>query len=408
MSHAVSRVVALLLVFFASAATLARAASASAAPFRGAPAAHAAATRTRSTRAPTTTARVVASATPAGLSLSPPATLSFVATSPVLTLHANGTATTTVQLMNPGPPVPVRFELVSLPGGAAVPAARTVVHSAAGLNTVSLEFKQSFRSSMTGATVVAAPASGSQVGGSASLGPAAGAQAAAPATQSQAIVVSLRRLTGILADIVIPAAGGLLLALIFYIGFLGAVGPTDPDEHVHAGASWNFKDSWATNVSVVGAAAATLITAIGPGSLLLVGIQLSDFALLTALWGVAVTFAPLILVFAARRSARATGAAVTVNMFLLAAAVTLFGVGAELATVVVLVHFAALPLLARWIIGGAITALALPVLAYAVATAAALVQTSQAITPTPRALTKADVPMFRSLLRSGKDTSLAL
>jgi hypothetical protein len=222
---------------------------------------------------------------------------------------------------------------------------------------------------------------------------------------AEAIVVALHRLTGAFLDFWVPVLAGLAIAVLFFLLTVAQVG-CDRKSYVTAGSSWNFKDSWATNLTAVGATAGTFLTAAGSTSTLLRGIQTSSFALLIALWGSLIVLAPLILAFAnSSAAAKATGAATTkfvkVKLWVLlgAGAMTLFAVGAELATAAVLVHYADASTTAR---GGAYAALGvvgLLLLGYAVANTVALVKSNRTGASDPKTLA--------SRMQTGSDTSLA-
>jgi len=128
--------------------------------------------------------------------------------------------------------------------------------------------------------------------------------AASPLPGSQVTTLALRRLTGIAVEFAIPAVVGIVTAVVF---LLGTIGLTDLrrenaneaisriPKKVTAGASWNFKDSWATNLTSIATAVGAVVTAAGSNSALLPGIQTSSFAVVLAIWGVLVTLGPLLL-----------------------------------------------------------------------------------------------------------------
>jgi len=63
---------------------------------------------------------------------------------------------------------------------------------------------------------------------------------------------------------------------------------------IYASATWTFKDSWATNITVAGTAIAAVLTATGAVSTLLPGVQLDRYAILMTACGAIVAAAPLI------------------------------------------------------------------------------------------------------------------
>jgi hypothetical protein len=337
------------------------------------------------------------------------AQLSFVATSPALTFHSDGTATTTVQILNPGPEVAVRFRLVLLPGGEIsrpVPdwTAKPLEPGSQGeLNTVSLTFRESLSKSITGASLVVSPVTAEsrcEQSLRSSLPATPKQPAGAAARQVQTISLSLRRQTSAWVDFAVPLAAGALLAAIFLVSVLWFTRATELDGGlVRAGSSWNFKDSWATNITAGGAIVGTFLTGAGSSSTLLLGIQTSSFALLLATWGGVTVMAPLVLTLGRLKVGNSSGSStefttVKKGLLLTAASLTLVGVGAELATAGVIVHYATTNMagrLAPWI---ALIAVSVVILNYSIRTTQALIKSNP------------DQP--KSILHRGRETSLTL
>jgi hypothetical protein len=364
----------------------------------------------RSPRGPTSGSTLASLSRAPSLATAPQ--LSFVASAPVLVFHRGGTATTTVEVLNPGPRVLVRFVLVPIPVGRRVAAnPGWVAQHAAGLNSVALTFNEAFDQGLTGASVeVSAVTKSSPRTGS---GPLPADPTAVPMRtpyrpSAEAIVVGLHRLTGAFLDFWVPVFAGLGLACLFLALTISQVG-CDSRSYVTAGSSWNFKDSWATNLTAVGATAGTFLTAAGSTSTLLRGIQTSSFALLFALWGSVIVLAPLILAYANSSAGASTAVAgsevttkfVRVKLLVLlgAGGLTLFAVGAELATAGVVVHEADASTAARVGAYSFVGVVGLLLLGYAVSNTVALVKSSRGAGGDPTKLA--------SRMQTGADTSLA-
>ncbi|HEY2073994.1 MAG TPA: hypothetical protein VGG88_10510 [Gaiellaceae bacterium] len=297
----------------------------------------------------------------------PPAQPSFVATSPVLVFHTDGTATTTVEILNPGPAVGAEFWLVTSPGGESVRSKPEIAKCSGGtgLTTVSLVFKQSFPSipsRESAATVQLVPVRAAA--GATSL---CAERGAAPSTSSAlpdtaAITMSLHRLTNAWTALVAPALAGLafVVAFLAYLLLPSVVRRESLPGAVRAASSWNFKDNWATNLTVVGGTAGAVLGAAGANSNLLPGIQTSSFGVLLAFWTAVTVLAPLLI--AARKKSLGQSSSkdeatveISLGWFLCAGSMTLVSVGAELATAGVLVYFSSAGWSARvvaWIVLG--------------------------------------------------------
>jgi hypothetical protein len=95
-----------------------------------------------------------------------------------------------------------------------------------------------------------------------------------------------------------PALAGLLLAFLF-AAFCAIFWPNRvrPDggrlrRPIYASATWTFKDSWATNISLGATTIAAILTGAGAVSTQLPGVQLDRYAVLMAVCGVIIVSAP--------------------------------------------------------------------------------------------------------------------
>jgi len=396
----------------------------------------------------------LAGTAPASAATPAPAQPTFVATSPVLTFAAHHTVTTTVQVLNPGPATQVRFEVVLLPTCTSVASNAPVNLVPTGLTTLPLSFHGSFDTSLTGATLLMVPAATPIVTGAgcarvtlSSNAPATPAVSASspPSGQPQPedIVLTLHRDTSVAEELVVPAIIGLLFALVAVglIWMRSALpaktgSPDSPDSpltlatKIKAGSSWNYKDSLATNVTVVGAVLGSVIGAAGSSSKVFPGVDTSHFALVSALWAGVVLLAPLVIGLAstvvplrarpggkatAGRRPSAAGAgqpaagahrpaagdqdaangseqmATSINfgLLLVSLVITLTAVGAEIATLWVFVSFAAITTAGRVIIDALIVLAALLVAGYVMRGTVTLVRTRDDEKHGPRSRTNA-------------------
>jgi hypothetical protein len=119
------------------------------------------------------------------------------------------------------------------------------------------------------------------------------------------ITLTVRREVPVTQYLWIPVGCGLALAVLL-IGLTMLIGVPRPGGgtvHVHrvrfwrmplyAASAWTFKDSWATNVTAVGAIVGTVLTASGGIAELLPGVELGRFSLLIAVAGGITIIAPL-------------------------------------------------------------------------------------------------------------------
>jgi hypothetical protein len=336
--------------------------------------------------------------------------LTFVSTSPVLTFETSKLASVTVAVQNITAFCrEAHFALVILPGKARIaPDSGVPKCFMSGVSVATLTFRRSFNTSMTGAVLSLTPA-----------GP--GISQASEGAATQTIVVTLRRSTDYWVNGLLPLILGLgwaLLTLAITRLSLGNKYRTC----IKASSSWTFKDSWATNITAVGAVLGTVLAATGSASTLLPGVQTDRFAVLSAAWGGLVVLAPLLIALHGRHpadSARsasesaggasasdakgvtsqpdATSSAVqalTIMVFI-AAFMTLTAAGGELATVGVLTHLSTAPSGLRWPIYICLGAAAALTGLYAGVTTKALVISQDQERP-------------RSALSRFEDTSLTL
>lgn len=102
---------------------------------------------------------------------------------------------------------------------------------------------------------------------------------------------------------------------------------------IYASASWSFKDSWATNITALGGAVGAIAAAAGATSTVFPGVALDRFAILLALFAAVVVMGPLVLGLCLPRSDEVDRVKATGLSLLVAAFVTLIGVGGEIGTV---------------------------------------------------------------------------
>ncbi|MGO9899130.1 MAG: hypothetical protein ACLP0J_05445 [Solirubrobacteraceae bacterium] len=346
----------------------------------------------------------VAPTAPIALTLASPAPV-FVATSPVLTFATDGTTTTDVAVQNPGPtPLalrPAEFTLVTQRSGLDVPstspvAATSVVPTvidSGDVSAVTLHFDQPFVTTMTGAAL------------DFSFVPSA-KDPVVPAAAATPIALTLDRLVTFWSAWGVPLVFGLVFAIITSVLIRVTVPSLPP--MITAASGWKFSDSWATNITALGAAAVTVATTTGAAAKILPGVMTAPFGILTAACGALVLLAPLVIalkkfppkaahrptaeppdvqeeasladipdgVFAVidvRSSAHSPGVTVSGRMLLVAAFITLAGVGVELSTLGVLAHLSTATFLERLAIYVVLLAVGVIVCGYAIYTTYQLV-----------------------------------
>jgi hypothetical protein len=102
---------------------------------------------------------------------------------------------------------------------------------------------------------------------------------------------------------------------------------------IYASASWSFKDSWATNITALGGGVGAIAAAAGATSTVFPGVALDRFAILLALFAAVVVAGPLVLGLCLPRSDDPDRVKATGFSLLVAAFVTLVGVGGEIGTI---------------------------------------------------------------------------
>jgi hypothetical protein len=105
------------------------------------------------------------------------------------------------------------------------------------------------------------------------------------------------------------------------------------DRPIYASASWSFKDSWATNITALGGGVGAIAAAAGATSTVFPGVALDRFAILLAFFAAVVVTGPLVLGLCLPRSDDPDLVQATGFSLLVAAFVTLVGVGGEIGTI---------------------------------------------------------------------------
>jgi hypothetical protein len=151
------------------------------------------------------------------------------------------------------------------------------------------------------------------------------------------LTLQVVRRVGLVSKLAIPVGGGGLLALSF-VGWALRSGERRKGT-IEASASWTFSDSWATNITAVGALLGTALTAAGAVSQFLPGLSLDWFTVLNVVWGGLVVLSPLIIGAVNTGAGNADrGVKIGRLVYLAASFVTLLGVGGELGTIASLVN----------------------------------------------------------------------
>ena len=361
-----------------------------------------------------------------------PAQPTFVATSPVLTFESDKTWRTTVQVLNPGPVTAVGLQLILLPECTSVGTVKEVTLGADRVTTIPISFTgPGFDpSSLTGATLVLVPppltipaatpcqaatatltattpqtvTSATTPGTITAAPPATSAPSAAATPQPEAITLTLSRITAVNKAFWEPLIAGVFFAVIVVVVsrlWIRLKHAARIPERIKAGSSWNFKDSFATNVTAIGGLLGAALAAAGSSSTLLPGVEASRFALLSALWAAVAVAAPLALSFGTESTAvpgahqgdppqQATS--VRFGLLMLCLGITLVATGAELTTLGVLASESAISHAAVY---AGLIAFALILGAYVVVTTATLVSSQEGSGPP------------RTALNAFPDTSLA-
>lgn len=279
---------------------------------------------------PTTT-----STTTAKTASSTAATLSFATTSPVLVqTDATTWRTNVVVTVSSTCPSTISFWLV-LPSTAVVPA-RAIGDARPPCTTSNW---QVLPETLTFGSLPGSPAAVTLV--VSQYGPTtASTTSGGVATTQLTLQRILPSVDGLPFGWVVVAAGGfallfLILALAFQAERTDRVNLLAP---VYAAASWSFKDSWATNITVVGAVLGTFLSASGSVTSLFPGVPLYRFSLANVAVGALVVIVPLVVALCSALTKQSaapkpqSGDAVVASFgaVLLGGTLTMFGVGAEL------------------------------------------------------------------------------
>jgi len=273
------------------------------------------------------------SAAGAQTSGTPSTTLTIVTANPTLT-QVQGRWTTTVFVQDVGPCVPsITFGLVSTTAGFQHYAKGRVevrprppagcALSADKVSKVTIRFVRHMSVVPIAAQlVVAVPAE------------------TATFTGSNTLALVIQRPIGIFWELWFPLCMGLVLAFAFAIAFWviacwkkagGGV------ETAKASSTWSFKDSWATNLTVLGAGFAAVITATGAVTSVFPGVPLYRFAILNAAYAATGAIAPLVATLGrVNRDDAGTAVQFSKRSLLCAGGLTLLALGAELATLATL------------------------------------------------------------------------
>jgi hypothetical protein len=117
------------------------------------------------------------------------------------------------------------------------------------------------------------------------------------------IPLTVRRQVTAAQYVWIPVGFGLALTILLIAATIafGVPRPSGGTAHrgfwripLYAASAWTFRDSWATNITAIGAVIGTVLTATGSVGDLLPGLDLGRFSLLIALAGGITVFAPLL------------------------------------------------------------------------------------------------------------------
>jgi hypothetical protein len=127
-----------------------------------------------------------------------------------------------------------------------------------------------------------------------------------PAALAQGVIpldmpLTLRREVSAWQYVWIPVIFGVVLAIaLIVLTAIGVPRPRDPRQRVkfwrmplYASSAWTFRDSWATNVTALGAIVGTALTASGSVAEFFPGLELGRFSLVIAIAGGITVIAPL-------------------------------------------------------------------------------------------------------------------
>lgn len=278
------------------------------------------------------------------------ATLSLVATSPVLS-EVDGHWTTTVLVQDTGLcATAVDFRLVlttpadppSVPGTAAVtprPPAGCVL-TAGAVSTVTVTFDKALPVVPSSAVLALQAATPTSV-------------VAGPTT----ILLTVRRAIGLGRLVLLPLVVA-LGAAVLYLAVIGALlrhlrGQGDP-WRASATSTWSFKDSPVTNITAIGAVFGAVITATGAVVSAFPGVPLYRFSMLNAVYAGLAALGPVVAALGSRQARGAgqgdgTSSSVLLGTrsLLAAGALTLMGLAGELTSLATLEWWSSAVLWAR-------------------------------------------------------------
>ncbi len=355
---------------------------------------------------------VASPTTPAHAAASTTASLAFSSTNPVLLQTSNNTwRTNVVVTISSSCPSTLSFWLV-LPSTATVPAHSvvTVRHPCTSSNW------QVLPESLTFGALPGSPATATLVVSQFDrTTPTAGGVATTQLTLQRL----LPSVDGLPFGWVVVAAGA--FALLFLILALASEAGRNDGRRlvlsapVYASASWTFKDSWATNITAVGALVGTFIAASSSVTTLFPGVPLYRFSIAIATCGAIVVVVPLLVPVCSAATpthpkVKPTDGEVVVasiSAVLVGATLTMFAVGAELALFGMLIDVSTATV--GWSVAFLIllAVAALVVLAYALLTTERLKVASADLVKLPTERPWARMQVASALARS-VDTSLTL
>jgi hypothetical protein len=229
---------------------------------------------------------------------------------------------------------------------------------------------------------------------------------------SFAIPLTVIRHVSLLEYLIIPAIAGLIFILCLILILIFVKGPGLPGGRllrphywrspVTASGAWTMRDSWATNVTSGILTVGIIMASTTASRSLFPGVTLSRFVLVDIAAGCIVLAAPAVfsilraqadrrLIFESMHRGTDDSLIASLATVLVTATVTMFGIGVEVGTLIVLVHLSEASLAWQLVMFGGITLAAILLLWYAVTAVAALVG-----------------PLPSSLLVNRSDTSFTL
>jgi hypothetical protein len=173
-------------------------------------------------------------------------------------------------------------------------------------------------------------------------------------------VLVARRAIGIFWEVTLPFVAGLGLAVVFIVWCGIALFcrfrrdiTTGDDKRATAASTWSFKDSWATNVTALGAAFGSVISATGTVTSVFPGVPLYRFSILSALCAGTATIAPLVAGLSSKETTGGTEISLARWSLLCAGGLTLLALGGELTSLAMLAWYSSAVTWARGTLIGA-------------------------------------------------------